>query len=193
MQCTHMKADASTLKKLGYEPLSEYAPKIVEKNIKTLKTIGITPNNSHSKKYERIKAMITEIIGNAIEHGFKNEEINYWITTDKSKGKITFTIVDLGIGIARSQKKAMHRWWHFLRSDLYIAKKTLHGTLPSSTKESDRGRGLPEMLKTLQEKMINDFVLVSNKASICYKNDKMYTKKIPTFAGTYYSWSVSKN
>ncbi len=174
-------------------PASSLNFSVINDLMGSLKKIGIdTKNQQYSEKYERVKAVITEIFANAIEHGIKEKDLNIWITTEKDNAdnKIYFTFVDLGIGIAHSHKKA--RLIYKICKDSYIVKRSLQGKIPSSTREVNRGKGLPEILDTIKDSLIDDFILVSNKAAIFYNEEEICTRDIPLFSGTYFSWSVRK-
>lgn len=187
------KVNESQFEKLSYEDISKFNPLILSRLIKNLNRIGINPKNrKYSEQYERVKAILTEMIGNALEHGKMENNLNYHIASEyNNRNKtVTFFMVDLGVGIAKSQRAAKHKIWHRFMSDSYLVKKTFIGEIPSSTKENNRGRGLPEILDAIKQGIIEDFILISNGSALYYKEGKIYTKRIKNFVGTYYSWTV---
>ena len=75
---------------------------IIDEEVINLKRIGI------KEYYERFSNFLTEIIGNATEHGIKNSDINWWLWRDKDyvNKKMNYAFVDMGVGIISSYKKA---------------------------------------------------------------------------------------
>ena len=68
----------------------------------------------------------------------------------------------------------------------------LEGKLGSSTKQPNRGRGLPQLRHMVEKKWISDFVLITNRVSLRYINDSFVIKQHPNFVGTYYYWTINK-
>lgn len=171
-------------------------PSIISNVSSSLQSVGIRKNSSDAYAfYERIEALLNEIIGNAIEHGIKNKDINCWLTTEKSKNSIKITFVDMGIGISRSHKKARLLLKYRILGGFgenKIILDSLYGKLPSSTQTLGRGRGLPEVREIVEKEWVSNFMLISNKTSLLYENNHFKTIKIKNFKGTYYSWTISK-
>ena len=176
----------------------ETSPVVVENVVVDLKKIGINRNSDHGFTfYERIKALLTEIMGNAVEHGISNKNINYWLTSevDNKNKQITVTFVDMGRGIAYSHKKARLPLKYRiigLFSDNKIVLNSLLGKLPSSTQEVNRGKGLPEIREIIKTGIVSDFILITNRTLIQYNNNQFITNRIDNFKGTYYSWTINK-
>jgi hypothetical protein len=174
-------------------------PTIVENLVRGLKKIGINRNSvSGFTFYERVEALLSEIMGNAVEHGIRNRNINYWLTSEIDSNKqMVVTFVDMGKGIAYSHKKSklllkyrMAGWF----SDNKIVMDSLLGKLPSSTQKPNRGKGLPEIRETIIERsIVSDFILITNRTLIQYKDNKFTSTKVANFKGTYYCWTISKN
>jgi hypothetical protein len=189
----HFRTDVLNNAKIA----SEVNPDIVENVVNDLKVLGISRNSIFGYTfYERIKALLTEIMGNAVEHGIRNKNINYWLTSeiDTKNKQIIFTFVDMGQGIAHSHKRAKT----FLKitglfSDNKIIIDSLEGKLPSSTQELNRGKGLPEIRKIIEKKIVSEFVLVTNRTLVQYNNNQFSTTRISNFKGTYYCWTINKN
>jgi hypothetical protein len=177
----------------------ETNPIIVENVVINLKKIGISRKSDYGFTfYERIKALLTEIMGNAVEHGIRNKNINYWLTSEiNTKNKqITVTFVDMGRGIAYSHKKSKLPLKYRIMglfSDNKIVLKSLLGKLPSSTQNSNRGKGLPEIREIVKKGIVSDFILITNRTLIQYNNNQFITNRIVNFKGTYYSWTINKN
>ncbi|MFI3264775.1 MAG: hypothetical protein SNG38_03890 [Rikenellaceae bacterium] len=176
---------------------SEIQPHVISGIMQGLKRIGININNPRfSEKYERAEALLTEIVANATEHGIQSRNINYWITCDvDTKNKVAhFAFVDLGIGIAGSHREAGIGLWGFLKSDCRVVKDSFEGLIPSSTKNPDRGKGLPEIYRIVKNGYVDDFIVVSNRAAMIYNESiGLQTLSISNFHGTYYKWTVKNN
>lgn len=152
-----------------------------------LKRIGI-------KDYYDFNTLLTEILGNAVEHGIRNRNINWWMYHYKNRDTktLSFVFVDMGIGIIDSYKKAGLPPEYEGLIDNEILMNALNGSLGSSTKDPNRGRGLPQLKLMVEKKWISDFVLITNSVSLRYINDNFIIKRHPNFVGTYYSWTINK-
>lgn len=171
-------------------------PLIIANIANEMERIGIRKNSANGYGfYERIEALLTEIVGNAVEHGIKERKINYWLCSEKDKNKIRITFVDMGIGIARSHKKARLLLNYRLQGKLgenKIILDSLYKKLSSSTKLEGRGRGLPEIRAIIENELVSEFILISNHTALEFKNNQFVAKNIKNFKGTYYSWTISK-
>ena len=178
------------------EKTNQVNPVIISKNVVALEQVGIKKNSSDGFGfYERIEAFLSEIIGNAVEHGIKENNLNYWLCYEKSKSTIKFTFVDMGIGIASSHKKARILPLYRLMGrygENKIIEDSLYKKLASSTKLEGRGRGLPEIREMIEKEWVSDFLLVTNKSAVRYMNNQFKFTNNRDFKGTYYSWTVSK-
>lgn len=145
------------------------------------------------KSYQELNAMITELVGNAVEHGIKEKKINWWMYPYRtSRYEISFVFVDMGIGIIDSYKKAVLPDKYKRLKDEDILLYALSGRLGSSTKEANRGRGLPQMGRMVENDWLSNFVLITNGVSLRYIDGKYTITQIPNFVGTYYSWTINK-
>ena len=151
-----------------------------------LKRIGI-------KDYFEFNSFLTELVGNAIEHGISEKKINWWMHyyLDRKTKCVHFMFVDMGRGIVSSYKDAqLIPDRHASIADVLML--ALNGKLGSSTKQANRGRGMPQIKRMVEKKCISDFVLITNKVSLRYIDGSFVTKEHENFIGTYYSWSVNK-
>lgn len=172
-------------------------PQIVASISHEIKKLGIGRDTMHGLFfYDRVESLLTEIIGNAIEHGIKEKQINCWLTSEMNDKQITVTFVDMGQGIALSHKKANVLPWRHkvigLFSDHGIVLDSLFGKLPSSTQEMNRGKGLPEIRSIIEKGFVSDFILITNRTSIQYINKQFVPNRVRNFKGTYYSWTINK-
>ena len=111
---------------------------------------------------------------------------------DYNTRSIKFVFVDMGIGIVDSYRKAGLPREHQKKSDDEILLLALNGVLGSSTKEPNRGRGLPQIRDMVEKNYISDFVLITNTVSLRYENGRFEQMSHQNFVGTYYSWTISK-
>lgn len=154
---------------------------------KELKKIGI-------KDYYEFNSLVTELLGNAIEHGIAQLNINWWMYhyKDKTTKTITFVFVDMGIGIIDSYKKAGLPSWYHKESDVELLLDALDGKLGSSTKQPNRGKGMPQLKHMVEKKWISNFTLTTNTVSLRYIDNKFVSMQHTNFVGTYYSWTINK-
>lgn len=145
-----------------------------------------------SDYYSPLYDFLIELVGNATEHGIKSHKINWWLHYEENKknNSVTYTFVDMGSGIIESYRNS--NFLNRFRRSKKIIKDALAGKLGSTTKKKGRGRGLPQISSMVKDDLIYDFVLITNKVSLYYKNNIWHIKKIPNFKGTYYSWTVSE-
>lgn len=178
------------LEKTGNTPFlqsSKINPKImsrIELDLKRMKIID----------YYEFNTLMTELLGNAIEHGIQERNINWWMYhfRDYRTDTMHIVFVDMGIGIINSYKKAGLPKLYTNLSDEEIIMYALEGKLGSSTKKPNRGRGMPQIKHMIEKKWISDFVLITNTVSLRYINGQFKAKKHPNFVGTYYSWTINK-
>lgn len=84
---------------------------------------------------------------------------------DSTSKTITFVFVDMGIGIIDSYKKAGLPSSYNKKSDVDILLDALDGRLGSSTRQPNRGRGMPQ-LKHMVEKKLDIKLCINNKYCI---------------------------
>lgn len=118
----------------------------------------------------------------------------WWATVyaDAARKKICFTFVDTGVGIFRSVRIGLVRKIYDLiggKEDTKILQDMLLGKVPSSTRLSFRGKGLPYMNRLAVGKRITSLVIVANDV---YGNVSSQTfEKLRTpFRGTLVYWEV---
>ena len=161
---------------------SQITPELTRDIEKELKRIGI-------RNYFDLNTLVTEIIGNAVEHGIGHSNINWWMYHTIEKGTLKMVFVDMGKGIASSYRSA---GIGCSLSDARLLKMALNGEVGSSTKEPNRGRGLPQMDFMVRNNFVSNFILITNNVTLRYNNGKYIAGKHPNFVGTYYSWTVNK-
>ncbi len=154
---------------------------------KELKRIGI-------RDYYEFNSLVTELLGNAIEHGIARLNINWWMYhyKDSTSKTITFVFVDMGIGIIDSYKKAGLPSSYNKKSDVKILLDALDGKLGSSTRQPNRGRGMPQLKHMVEKNWISNFALTTNTVSLRYIDNEFVPMQHSNFVGTYYSWTINK-
>ncbi len=165
------------------------SPRLVDDIVKDLKKIGI------KEYYYPFNVFLTELIGNAVEHGIENKNINWWLTheIDRKNRIVKYTFVDMGMGIINSHKKAKLPIKYYFFSDKRIVLDALFGKLGSSTKMSYRGRGLPQLREMIENGLVANLTLITNNVSLNFQNGVFIANKNPNFVGTYYSWTIDQN
>lgn len=188
MDLVHVNKDITVNKLEDSEKAQILNPSLIDSVVKDLRKIGIkdyfTPFNE----------FLIELIANAVEHGISNKNINWWLTheIDWEKKEVKYTFVDMGLGIIGSHKKAGLPIKYKFLPDKYIVLDSLFAKLRSSTKETNRGRGLPQLRTMIEKGYVTDVMLISNNVSLQYENDKFVASKNMCFVGTYYSWVINK-
>lgn len=164
-------------------------PEMVDKVVQGLKRIGVTTY------FAPFYDFLVELIGNATEHGIRNKNINWWLIHYKEKGSksIRYVFVDMGTGIVSSYRQARLRFRYWLARDRRIVRDALDGRLGSSTKQANRGKGLPMIKEIVEKGYLSDFMLVSNGVTVVWDKREFVYLKNSNFVGTYYSWSISKD
>lgn len=178
------------LGKTSYTPFvqsSQISPQIMSKIELELKRMKIID-------YYEFNTLMTELLGNAIEHGIQERNINWWMYhfRDYKTDTMHIVFVDMGTGIINSYRKAGLPQQYKKIADEEIILYALDGKLGSSTKEPNRGRGMPQIKHMVEKKWISNFVLITNTVSLRYINGQFKIKKHPNFVGTYYSWTINK-
>ena len=102
-----------------------------------------------------------------------------------------YVFVDMGKGIAGSHKEAGLPFKYLFLGDKYIVQDSFSGSLISSTKQSNRGKGLPFIKDLVEKGIISDFQLITNRVCLEYVNEEFVYERIPNFDGTYYAWSIN--
>ena len=164
-------------------------PGLIDNIVNDLKKIGI------KEYYHPFNVFLTELIGNAVEHGIENEKINWWLTheIDRNLKIAKYTFVDMGLGIVKSHKNAGLPFKYRLLNNSRIVIDAFLGKLGSSTKKSYRGRGLPQLKGMIEKEFVTNLQLITNCVSLQFKDGSFITTKIPDFEGTYYSWTINQN
>jgi hypothetical protein len=187
-QVIHVKKNIQLDELSNAEKEKLLIPKFIDKLVKDLKKIGI------KEYFYDFNSFLTELIANAVEHGIENKNINFWLNTeyDKKEKKARYTFVDMGIGIIDSHKKAGLPLKYKFSGDYKIVIDSLYGVLGSSTGESNRGKGLPQLKDMIVKEYISDLVLITNNVTLHFINGEFVDSRNSNFVGTYYSWTINQ-
>ena len=164
-------------------------PVVIDSVVRDLKKIGI------KNYYFPFNIILTELIGNAVEHGIQNKKINWWLTheIDRRAKVAKYTFVDMGSGIIHSHMKAGVPIKYKILGPRRIIKDSFFGILGSSTKLSNRGRGLPQLRDMIERNIVSNFILITNSVTLTFENNSFVTARNPDFTGTYFSWTIDQN
>lgn len=163
-------------------------PTFVDKIVKGLKKVGI------KEYFDPFYDYLVELIGNATEHGIKNRNLNWWLIhyRDRKTNSMCYVFVDMGVGIAGSHRDAGLPLKYRLSADKHIVKNAFSGNLGSSTKQKNRGNGLPFIKEIVEKGYLSNFLLISNRVSASEVDGNLVYSRNRNFVGTYYSWSINK-
>ncbi len=183
----HQNTPFPSLNSENYLKDAQITPEITWRIENELRKIGI-------RDYYEFNTMVSELVGNAIEHGIRHRNINWWMyhSIDYKSRTVKFVFVDMGKGIVDSYRKAGLPAEYKRKPDDEILLLALNGVLGSSTKEPNRGRGLPQIRDMVENSLISDFVLITNTVSLRYNNGQFKKTAHQNFVGTYYSWTINK-
>jgi len=188
MDLVHVNKDITVNKLDESEKAKLLNLNIVDSIVSGLKKIGI------KEYFIPFNEFLIELIANAVEHGIENKNINWWLTheIDQKNKEIKYTFVDMGLGIINSHKKAGLPIKYFFLQNKFVILHALYAKLGSSTKETNRGRGLPQLRLMIEKGFFSNFVLISNNVSLHFRNNQFMSSNNRNFVGTYYSWTIDK-
>lgn len=145
------------------------------------------------RHYNPVYTLLIEMSGNSVEHAY--EEDKHWllgVTCDPINKKVSFTFTDNGFGILNTIKKKFAQEIHdrLLMNDGQVLKAAFERRYGSRTRELNRNRGLPSILKTATDGKVANMILITNNTLLDFDND---TTKILSakFAGTFYFWELN--
>ncbi len=145
--------------------------------------------------FSPLKKTILEICGNSIEHAYSIK--GQWALTVKYENHyVLFTVIDLGRGILDTlYRKYSTEIKEIFKSRDQILLNAFIKKYGSSTKETNRNKGLP-MIKTISDKgLIEDLLVVTNDVFLplnSKRKPKLFNQNSIKFNGTFYEWKVTK-
>ena len=173
----------------------EVTARIIRNSIKFL--TGEENNN------QRLQRLFIELMANAINHGFKDSEKARWFLSSsqeisKSEKICRFAFIDNGQGIIDTLKlKSLFQEFlknikSFFNKDNQLLISAFKGEIGSRTKLDYRGKGLPTIYKTMEEKIISNLFVLTNNVILDFKDNKFYDISI-NHSGTFYYFELSND
>lgn len=148
---------------------------------------------------KELYSMLLEMMANCIHHASpRYQKVPWWLAFthhhEEIENNVSFSFIDNGLGILKTLNiKIYDDFWNSLASPIEKLDKAFSGQIMSSTKEENRGRGLPSILKMWQENRISNLVVITNNVFLNFEEDKKIELK-NHFKGTFYYWELkSKN
>jgi len=140
----------------------------------------------------KVYTTILECMGNTREHAYTGREgyhPKWWLMAihDDRTGSVSFAILDNGQGIPKTVKKKIFE--RLFTSDHKLIVSALRGEFRTRTNEEWRGKGLPRILKTLEDRVISKLAIVSNHGFVHYGTDQFVDMK-QKFVGSLVSWTI---
>lgn len=142
-----------------------------------------------------IKDLLDEIIDNSVDHAYNEKMIldkNWYIFIQDLDNKICITLLDNGLGICNTMyKNALEKANTFFKKskDYRYIESALNGEYRTETGLGNRGHGLPEIKRILDEENILNFTIVSYKAYYSVNKKFDMTNELK---GTMYYFEIEK-
>lgn len=161
-------------------------------------------NNSSGNILEtkRLYPMLMELMTNTVQHAYNDKEKlmdNRWyIYVENKKDIIEFIFLDTGSGIPATirlnftekiQSLMLNR-----ENDAKLISSALRGDFRTETRQTNRGKGLPDILADSRSAHISELTVISGKGECCITesyNIKEQKSNI-AFKGTLFRWIYSK-
>lgn len=172
----------------------------VQKVFSIVSIIKLTKDHlkvASTTRHYRQMDVIKEICGNAF--GWSRAINRQWTLGAKfDKDKVTFVVLDLGVGILDSLARD---YWDVLK-DLFMnhsEKQILEGAFlrkyKSASEDNNRNRGLPSIKKAFNDGCVEQLNVLANNVCLDFVNSKKSKKfasnKNKAFDGTLYSWVLT--
>lgn len=141
--------------------------------------------------------IMIELMSNTHKHAY-NISIKYprwycYVEYSKNEKLLRFTFMDTGEGIPATVRKNFKERIDLLNltdENKYII-SALSGEFRTSTRQSNRGKGLPSIKECCDKKYINNLKIISNYAEVSYSSDRLSGKDHKTlFRGTLFYWEI---
>ena len=147
-----------------------------------------------------IYVMMIELMSNTFKHAYNTQKNStilprwYCNANYDSNDTICFTFMDTGEGIPSTVRKNFTERIDILKfktEDKYVV-SALNGDFRTSTKQFNRGKGLPKIREICSKGIIQNLKIFTNKAAVLVNKDDIesYVVKTP-LQGTLYYWEVS--
>ena len=158
--------------------------------------------NTTTQFTKTLYTILIELMDNVVQHAYTELQSTtfsrWYIFVEDTEKYIRFTFLDTGNGIPNTiNKRISENIFRYinLKTDSSLLLSALHGEFRTSTQSTNRGKGLPEILKYGYNVFVNRFMMFSGKGSCEIINEqdirlKDYNNK--TF-GTLCYWEIDKN
>jgi hypothetical protein len=146
---------------------------------------------------EPLYVTLIEAMQNTNNHASanSNDSYNWWLYTyeDRFNHLLHFTFLDIGVGVFNSL--SVRNWMEKLKkaanftSNLNLVDDLINGRIRSSTKRTDRGKGIPQIYDSSLDSIFEDFYILSNDILMNTKSNKRVLLS-EEFHGTLYYWTI---
>lgn len=145
--------------------------------------------------YDDVVSIIKEIAGNSIEwsQSFRDQWTLGVMFEDEG---VTFAILDLGRGILDTiYRKFIKKLKGLFTNDIAFLNDVFDKQYSSSSKESNRYKGLPSIKKAYLEGKIQNLCVMTNNVLMSFDDSTksvQFSKSRKAFNGTLYYWEINK-
>lgn len=153
-------------------------------------------NHLHNESfYDDVISIIKEIAGNSIEwsQSFRDQ---WTLGVMFDDDRVTFSILDLGRGILDTiYRKFIRRLKGLFSTDIEFLSDVFDKQYSSSSRESNRYKGLPSIKKAYLEGKIQNLCVMTNNVLMSFDDSSksvQYSKSRNAFNGTLYYWEIKK-
>ena len=145
--------------------------------------------------------ILLELMGNTYQHAYDTiTEAGFWyLFAEETEDFVEFVFLDTGLGIPTTVQKRFRESitaWIGLVKDSSLIVSALKGEFRTKTKETYRGKGLPQIFDCFKSGLLCDGLVYSGAGSCMLGGvlgDKLNVNDFDEkLFGTLYSWRVSK-
>lgn len=157
------------------------------------------------RRCQGVQRILLELMQNTNNHASPTAqgEKHWWFSVehDKARQRVTFTFVDLGVGVFESlDSKGRTSKWYGWRAQFFaffrqmdnaeIMREILVGSLHQTvTKQSFRGKGLPGIREVLERGGVSNLRVITNDVDADVSAEAYRQLKVP-FGGTLVIWQL---
>lgn len=157
--------------------------------------------NTGRKSTKGLYRMLLELMTNTTQHAYTNyggEMHSAWYLYAEDEGDtIKFVFLDTGEGIPSTVNRTVaEKFRQFVKSgDEHLLKTALEGAFRTSTGESYRGRGLPDICRDIKATPGAFMQLISGRGMcrVSYSNEVTAKGLDANFGGTLFVWRYEKD
>jgi len=153
-----------------------------------------------------MQGAVVEMMANSVNHAFRRTfKRNAYFINELSKKKrwylsvvhnhteqqVYFTFVDNGLGLLQTIRRRFFGRIKEIFDDKSVLQKAFEGEYGSSTKQKERGHGLPTILSAFDKKSLRNLKIITNGCFYSFENQQL-DKLTNSFEGTAYFWTLDK-